>query len=195
MNKRCYRLVFNAMRGVLMAVAEIICSGGKKPGTTRGTPALCAAAAVLRSLTFQIWCAWGLVLMSSSALAQIVPDSSAPRSQQPLVLRAPNDTLLVNIQTPGKSGVSHNTYSQFDVPSQGVILNNARTDVQTQLGGWVAGNPYLANGTARVILNEVNASDPSLLQGFVEVAGSRAQVVIANPELMHSAKGYCLSFI
>ncbi|MCZ7019029.1 filamentous hemagglutinin N-terminal domain-containing protein, partial [Salmonella enterica] len=36
-------------------------------------------------------------------------------------------------------------------------------------------------GSARVILNEVNASNPSQLRGYVEVAGQRAQVVIANP--------------
>ncbi|WP_010207820.1 filamentous hemagglutinin N-terminal domain-containing protein, partial [Pseudomonas amygdali] len=39
----------------------------------------------------------------------------------------------------------------------------------------------MAKGNARVILNEVNASNPSQLQGYVEVAGQRAQVVIANP--------------
>ncbi len=48
---------------------------------------------------------------------------------------------------------------------------------------WAAGYraPWLAAGTARVILNEVNSSNPSQLQGYVEVAGDRAQVVIANP--------------
>lgn len=65
--------------------------------------------------------------------------------------------------------------------TRGVILNNGRTHSQTQLDGWVEANPWLAKGEARVILNEVNASDPSRLHGFVEVAGSRAQVVIANP--------------
>jgi len=39
----------------------------------------------------------------------------------------------------------------------------------------------LAGGSARVILNEVVSSDPSLLNGYVEVAGTRAEVVIANP--------------
>lgn len=32
-----------------------------------------------------------------------------------------------------------------------------------------------------MILNEVNSSNPSQLQGYVEVAGDRAQVAIANP--------------
>ncbi|MCZ5750933.1 filamentous hemagglutinin N-terminal domain-containing protein [Escherichia coli] len=36
-------------------------------------------------------------------------------------------------------------------------------------------------GEARIILNEVNSRNPSQLNGFVEVAGKKAQVVIANP--------------
>ena len=49
------------------------------------------------------------------------------------------------------------------------------------MGGWVQGNPWLAKGEAKVILNEVNSSNPSQLKGYLEVAGKQAQVVIANP--------------
>ncbi|MGG6124916.1 filamentous hemagglutinin N-terminal domain-containing protein, partial [Pantoea allii] len=34
---------------------------------------------------------------------------------------------------------------------------------------------------ARVILNEVNSTNPSQLRGYMEVAGGRAQVIVANP--------------
>ena len=50
-----------------------------------------------------------------------------------------------------------------------------------QLGGAIPGNPWLATGPARSILNEVHSNDPSLLRGPVEVAGNKAQVIIANP--------------
>src|SRR6185369_1946686 len=33
----------------------------------------------------------------------------------------------------------------------------------------------------RVILNEVNSTNPTQLRGHIEVAGQRAQVVVANP--------------
>ncbi len=92
-----------------------------------------------------------------------------------------NGTPQVNIQAPSAAGVSRNTYNQFDVDKRGVILNNSSANSQTQLGGWIEGNAAMAKGNARVILNEVNASNPSQLQGYVEVAGQRAQVVIANP--------------
>src|SRR5262245_22072911 len=86
------------------------------------------------------------------ARAQIIADPNAPDTQRPTVLAAPNGVPLVNIQTPSAAGVSRNTYRQFDIQQPGAILNNSRTNVRTQLGGWVAGNPWLATGTARVIL-------------------------------------------
>ncbi|MBU0751967.1 MAG: hemagglutinin repeat-containing protein [Gammaproteobacteria bacterium] len=121
------------------------------------------------------------ILAPLAAHAQIVAAPTAPANQRPTVLNAANGVPQVDIQTPSAAGVSRNTYSQFDVQRPGAILNNSRTNVQTQLGGWVQGNPWLAAGSARVILNEVQSSNPSLLGGYVEVAGSRAQVVIANP--------------
>ncbi|WP_143684948.1 filamentous hemagglutinin N-terminal domain-containing protein, partial [Variovorax sp. KK3] len=51
----------------------------------------------------------------------------------------------------------------------------------TQLGGLVQGNPFLANGPARVILNEIVGGNPTQLQGAIEVAGQRAEVIVANP--------------
>jgi len=125
--------------------------------------------------------ALGQSTLVSTIQAQIMVDTNAPSSQQPTVLEAGNGVPLVNIQTPSAAGVSRNTYQQFDVNTSGAILNNANTNVQTQLGGWIQGNPHLTHATARVILNEVNASDPSQLQGWVEIAGQRAELVIANP--------------
>nr|WP_283240247.1 hemagglutinin repeat-containing protein [Xylella fastidiosa] len=52
---------------------------------------------------------------------------------------------------------------------------------QTHLAGTVQGNPWLAAGTAKIILNEVNSSTPTQLHGSMEVAGARAQLIIANP--------------
>ena len=181
MNKICYRLVFNRARGMLMAVAETVRSQGKAGGETPAPSGAGKAAWVppARPLALSAWIA--AMALPPAAMAQIVADPNAPGNQRATVLTAPNGVPLVNIQTPSGAGVSRNTYRQFDIPRQGAILNNSRTNVQTQLGGWVQGNPWLATGGARVILNEVRSSNPSLLQGHAEVAGQRAQVVIANP--------------
>lgn len=187
MNNRCYRIVFNRARGLLMAVAETASGQGKSKGETSGgrsrarRPLNAMKTARVLLLPVSIWLALGMVFWSSTSWAQVVADPRAPSNQRPTILSAPNSVPLVNIQTPSAAGVSRNTFGQFDVQQQGAILNNSRKDAQTQLGGWVQGNPWLAGGSARVILNEVNSNNPSLLRGYVEVAGQRAQVVIANP--------------
>ena len=183
MNKHLYRIVFNTARGLLMVVAENVRGSKKSSGTgSRATPVASAAVLTLRPLRFSLMAALGLITLASPlAWGDIVADRGAPAAQQPVIINAANGVPQVNIQAPSAAGVSRNTYSQFDVNAQGAILNNARTNTQTQLGGWVEGNAHLAGGTARVILNEVNSSNPSQLRGYIEVAGDRAQVVIANP--------------
>lgn len=113
--------------------------------------------------------------------AQIVPNSSMPGNTQPVVLQTANGLPQVNIQTPNSAGVSLNNYSQFDVQKNGAVLNNSPVDTQTQLAGWVHGNPLLTGSTANVIVNQVHSSDPSRLNGYIEVAGQSASVVMANP--------------
>ncbi|CBW75271.1 Hemagglutinin-like protein [Mycetohabitans rhizoxinica HKI 454] len=178
MNSHSYQVVFNRARGLQMAVAEHVASQGKPRGV-RAARSACSLLATMRVLDFSILLSLGLVI--DLAQAQIVPDLGAPRDQQSTVLNAANGVPLINIQAPNAGGVSRNTYKQFDVGHRGVILNNASAHTQTQLGGWVQGNPWLVNGTARVILNEINASHPSQLRGYMEVAGERAHVVVANP--------------
>ena len=122
-----------------------------------------------------------LIGLTTNAYAQVVASRIAPGEQQPTTLFTASGLPQVNIQTPSANGVSHNIYSQFDVQSKGVILNNSSKNVQTQQAGWIQGNPWLSTGSARLILNEVNSANPSYLNGYVEVAGQRAEVVIANP--------------
>lgn len=187
MNKNLFRIIFNKQRGQLMVVAEIASSQGMvASGETNDSSrtAQTDASAAFHTLRFAVLCALGAVfwvLPPLSSHAQVVAYRNAPGNQQPTVLQTANGVPQVNIQTPSAAGVSRNIYGQFDVQSNGVILNNSRSSVQTQQGGWVQGNPWLATGSARVILNEVNSPNPSYLNGYVEVAGQRAEVVIANP--------------
>ena len=179
MNKNLYRIVFNQARGSLMVVPDI--AGAGRAGASaspRRRPALIQLTGKLHPLCFALLLAQGAV---QPAQAGIVADGQAPGSQQPTIITTANGTPQVNIQTPGAGGVSRNVYSQFDVDHQGVVLNNSHAITQTQIAGMVNGNPWLAKGEAKIILNEVNARNPSQLNGFIEVAGRKAQVVIANP--------------
>ncbi|MBW6392701.1 DUF637 domain-containing protein [Billgrantia antri] len=185
MNKHCYRLVFNKAKGRLVVASEAAATdrhdGSTTPRRRAGAPASPRRFELgnLKPLTWSTLLALGLVALPSQA--QIAPDRSAPSSQRPHVLESANGTPQVNITTPNSKGVSRNAYRQFDVDGRGAILNNARSATQTQIGGWVQGNPNLSAGEARVIVNEVNSSNPSRLHGAVEIAGRRAEVVIANP--------------
>lgn len=168
-----------------MAVAEHVKPRSKANATAKGKghSSSIPVTAGISPLRLAVLLATGAaaILPMSAYPAGITADPTAPAGQQPHVGQTASGVPLVNITTPSAAGVSRNTYSQFDVDRQGAILNNSRTNAQTQLGGWVQGNPNLAAGTARVILNEVSSSNPSLLNGYVEIAGSRAQLVIANP--------------
>ncbi|CNH42676.1 hemagglutinin repeat-containing protein [Yersinia kristensenii] len=180
MNKNLYRIVFNKARGLLMVVADIAASGRAASSPSSGVGhTQSRRISALSPLSFSLLLALGCV--SLSAQAGIVADGSAPGNQQPTIISSANGTPQVNIQTPSSGGVSRNVYSQFDVDNRGVILNNGSGVNQTQLGGFINGNPSLARGEASIILNEINSRDPSKLNGYIEVAGRKAQVVIANP--------------
>lgn len=125
-----------------------------------------------------------LFLFTSQPLlvaAETVADNKAPEANRPRVETTQNGTPIVQITAPTAGGVSRNIYQRFDVDPQGLILNNSRGLTQTQLAGYITGNPNLAKGSAKIILNEVSGSNPSYLKGYTEVAGSRAEVIIANP--------------
>ncbi|ATE77183.1 DUF637 domain-containing protein [Pseudomonas frederiksbergensis] len=96
---------------------------------------------------------------------------------------AGNGIPIVNIATPNGSGLSHNQFHDYNVGTQGVILNNVASQTgATQLGGIIIGNPHLKNsGGAQTILNEVIGGSPSQLRGYTEVAGQSARVIVANP--------------
>lgn len=153
-------------------------ASGTKPALAKDGEGACAHRATAPMTAAVVLIA---ALSASPSQGQMIAAPEAPATQRPVLLTAPNGVPLVNIQTPSAAGVSRNVYRQFNVGPEGAILNNSRGNVQTQLGGWVQGNPNLATGPARIILNEVNGGDASRLRGYLEVGGQRAEVIIANP--------------
>lgn len=178
MNKLCYRIIFNRVRGMLMVVSDITRSGYSRVARSPKRASHTEAQVRISPLSFALWLAAGVV--SLPVQANGVADSSAPDSQQPTVMATANGLPQINIQTPNSQGVSRNQYSQLDVDARDAILNNSHQNTTTQLGDMVAANPWLSKQEATVILNEVNSRNPSQLNGFIEVAGKPAAVVIAN---------------
>ncbi|WP_118790504.1 hemagglutinin repeat-containing protein [Haemophilus haemolyticus] len=189
MNKRHYKVIFSRVLNQLVVVSELAKSQGKAQSENVSSEQektglfSTALSFSLNPIHFSLMLALGFVFLPSVHAEDMAirADKSAPGNQQPIVLQTANGLPQVNIQTPSAGGVSRNQYSQFDVAEKGAVLNNARKAAQTQIAGWVQGNPNLARGEAKVILNEVNSANPSRLKGYVEVAGKKADVVIANP--------------
>ncbi|WP_243658261.1 filamentous hemagglutinin N-terminal domain-containing protein [Paraburkholderia sp. BL9I2N2] len=72
-----------------------------------------------------------------------------------------NGHQTVNI-APAFAGVSNNTYSSFNVGAAGASLNNVGIN-------------------ARTIVNQVTSTNPTIISGPIDVIGSRANVILANP--------------
>ena len=130
-----------------------------------------------------IWLAAGLFMTGAAGMAAgpIMPDPKAEARHQPQVEETANGIPLVNITAPSSGGVSRNEYQTFNVPDKGAILNNSYTLSKTELAGYVQGNNNMAERPAKIIVNEVTGAGSTSMDGFLEVAGNRADVVIANP--------------
>ena len=103
-------------------------------------------------------------LAITTVLAQVTPDGSTNTSTTDS-----GGVFLINIAAP-VSGISNNTYSDFNVSASGVTLNN---DVS---------NPNITVGNrANIIVNQVMGSNPSLLEGVLRVQGNGAAIILANP--------------
>ncbi|BEO85707.1 hemagglutinin repeat-containing protein [Serratia marcescens] len=182
MNKHCYRLIFSRTHGELRVVSELARSCSSEPGQRIGS-GITTGSRLWVTVRRSVWLL-GLLMFASPVMADgIVADGAANPSQRPEVINTQNGLPQVNITAPNQAGVSHNQYQQFDVDAKGAILNNSAVMTSTQMAGMIQGNPNLNpnSAPARVILNEVNSNNPSQLRGFMEVAGGKAQVIVANP--------------
>ncbi|MDU7870916.1 MAG: ESPR domain-containing protein, partial [Pantoea sp.] len=73
MNKLCYRIIFNRVRGMLMVVSDITRSGYSPVARRRQRAARAVARLRISPLSFSLWLAAGMV--SLPVQANIVADS------------------------------------------------------------------------------------------------------------------------
>lgn len=188
MNKNLYRIIFSKARNMFIAVGENSKSQTKASGESTKTST--SVETQDHTALHQHWVVKSLVASISlwmplaPVYAQIQADPSANAANRPVIGVGVNNqgqnVPVVNIQTP-VNGVSHNIYKQMDVLNNGAVLNNSRTGAGSAIVGSVGANPFLAKGEARLILNEINSTAATRFEGNLEVAGQRADVIIANP--------------
>ena len=90
--------------------------------------------------------------------------------------------VTTNIAAP-VAGLSTNSVTDFDVNSDGTILNNSAASGTATLGSTaVTGNGNITTGSeASLILFQVTGTSGSDLDGTIEVFGGEAGLIIANP--------------
>lgn len=186
MNKNCYRIIYSKARQLFIAVAENVKSHTKTSGQSQSSKT-----EHTEQSFHEMWQVKALVMSMSlwmplsSVYAGIVADSDANAANRPVIgigRDSQNQIVpVINIQTPNASGISHNIYKELDIPTQGAVLNNSRGSAGSSIVGSVGANPYLQTGEARVILNEVNSTRASRIEGNIEIAGQQANLIIANP--------------
>jgi filamentous hemagglutinin len=125
-------------------------------------------------------CAALAALACDGAAAAIVAAPGAPAAHRPTI-DAGGGATRIDIAAPNAAGVSLNQYTRFDVDPAGAVLNNAVGPARSTLLGDIAGNAALGGRAARLIVNQVLGNEPSTLRGMLEVAGARADVLVANP--------------
>lgn len=107
------------------------------------------------------------------------------RAGEAFIDRAQNGTPVININAASHGGVSANYYRDFNINAENLILNNYKGEADiSKLGGALHGNPNFNKPDARpadIILNEITGSRISNINGYAEVFGKKAEVIIANP--------------
>ncbi len=96
-------------------------------------------------------------LAGAAYAAGVVPDGGTATA----VSIGAGGRQMINI-APAVGSVSNNTYSSFNVSKAGADLNNIGIN-------------------ARTIVNQVTSTNPTLIQGNINVLGPRANVILANP--------------
>ncbi|MBT4835807.1 MAG: filamentous hemagglutinin N-terminal domain-containing protein, partial [Methylococcales bacterium] len=122
-----------------------------------------------------------LVFSGTLFSADIVSDQNSAAQHQAGVTTTSSGVPMVNIVAPNSSGLSHNKFDSYSVTPKHLIINNSLQSTKTLISNTVRANPNLNGRAASVILNEVTGANRTQLRGYSEIAGQKAELVIANP--------------
>ncbi len=122
-----------------------------------------------------------LVFVIAPAQAAPILDPLAPINSTPRLETTARGVPVLHIAPPDAGGLSHNRLQQLDIDALGLIFNNSTRGGTTLLGGQIGPNTQLGGTPARTILTEITGPLPSRLAGPLEIFGTPAWAIIANP--------------
>ena len=104
---------------------------------------------------------------------------------------APNGVPVVNISTPNNKGISINEFSEYNIDEKGQVLNNADNYGRSHLAGIISANPNLApNQAANLIILQVNGSNRSQIEGYLEaLSREKVDVILSNENGLYINNG------
>ncbi|WP_339012100.1 hemagglutinin repeat-containing protein [Fusobacterium animalis] len=104
---------------------------------------------------------------------------------------APNGVPVVNISTPNNRGISINEFSEYNIDEKGQVLNNADNYGRSHLAGIISANPNLApNQAANLIILQVNGSNRSQIEGYLEaLSREKVDVILSNENGLYINNG------
>ncbi len=120
-----------------------------------------------------------LLFFSLNTFSEIIPD---PANIGTKVTKTVSGIDQIDIAKPSGNGTSYNSLMELQVGERGLVLNNSRNVVtETEIAGLIARNRNLDNGIeANLIIAEIKGKNRTDINGYVEVAGKKADVIIAN---------------
>ena len=137
------------------------------------------------------WISLAIVMaqpMSVGAASTVVtPD--ARQDHPAMVSESANGVTIVDVRRPNAAGLSHNKYTDLQVGDTGIIFNNSQRITTTELAGYIKANPAMAGTQATTILNEVTGVTPTAIRGAMEIAGPKANLIMANPNGIYVDNG------
>ncbi len=93
-----------------------------------------------------------------------------------------NKTPVIEIAEPNDKGVSLNRYDDYNVDQRNLVINNSSIPIISKFAGAIDRNSNFNNNTeATIIVNEVTSDRITELNGYTEIAGRQAELIIANP--------------
>ena len=104
---------------------------------------------------------------------------------------APNGVPVVNISTPNDRGISVNEFSEYNIDEKGQVLNNVDNYGRSHLAGIISANPNLApNQAANLIILQVNGSNRSQIEGYLEaLSRQKVDVILSNENGLYINNG------